>query len=98
MIEDDLFEEEQEEGEGEEGEEKEVEVVEEAPKPKIRRRFKHLPFTEKDYAMRDPIEEYKIIKEVEDEVLNFKKENVKTYVVSAGILYGKGEAIFNSHI
>ena len=48
--------------------------------------------------MRDPIEEYRIIKEIEDEVLNFKKENVKTYVISAGILYGRGEAIFNSHI
>jgi adenylate kinase len=30
--------------------------------------------------------------------LNFKKENVRTYVISAGILYGKGEAIFNQHI
>lgn len=30
-------------------------------------------------------------------VLNFKKEGVKTYVISAGVLYGKGEAIFNSH-
>lgn len=48
--------------------------------------------------MRDPIEEYKIIKEIEDEVLAFKKEGVKTYVISAGILYGRGEAIFNSHI
>jgi adenylate kinase len=67
-------------------------------KPKVRKRYKHLPFSEKDYGLRDPIEEYKIIKEVEDEVLNFKKENVKTYVISAGILYGKGEAIFNSHI
>ena len=66
--------------------------------PKIRKKFKLYPFSEKDYAMRDPIEEYRIIKEVEDEVLNFKKENVKTYVISAGILYGKGEAIFNSHI
>lgn len=29
--------------------------------------------------------------------MNFKNEtgNVKTYVISAGILYGKGEAIFN---
>ena len=26
------------------------------------------------------------------------KSGVKTYVVSAGILYGKGEAIFNSHL
>jgi len=69
------------------------------PMPKkIRRKFKHQAFTEKDYQMRDPIEEYRIIKEIEDEVLNFKKENVRTYVISAGILYGKGEAIFNSHI
>ena len=71
---------------------------EDAPKSKLRRKYKHLPFSETDYAMRDPIEEYRIIKEIEDEVLNFKKENVRTYVISAGILYGKGEAIFNSHI
>ena len=75
-----------------------AEPIEEAPKPKVRRRFKHLPFTEKDWEMRAPIDEYLIIKEVEDAVLSFKKEGVKTYVVSAGILYGKGEAIFNSHI
>ena len=30
-------------------------------------------------------------------MLNFKRENVKTYVISAGVLYGNGEAIFNSH-
>lgn len=87
-----------------------------------------MPFTELDYEMRDPIEEYRIIKEIEDKVLNFNemlraeqmaakaetqlgieeggeeaeqeefKSNIKTYVVSAGILYGKGEAIFNSHL
>jgi adenylate kinase len=56
-----------------------------------------LPFTELDYKDRDPIEEFKIIKEIEDEVLNFKREGVKCYVISAGILYGNGEAIFNSH-
>jgi hypothetical protein len=55
----------------------------EVDKPKVRKRYKHLPFSEKDYGLRNPIEEYKIIKEVEDEVLNFKKENVKTYVISA---------------
>ena len=48
--------------------------------------------------MRDPVAEYQVIKEIEDEVLQFKREGVKTYVISAGILYGKGEAIFNSHI
>ena len=56
-----------------------------------------------DYAIRNPIDEYRIIKEIEDDVLNFKIEKqevqtVKTYVISAGILYGKGEAIYNSHI
>jgi len=30
-------------------------------------------------------------------VLNFKKEGVKTYVISAGVLYGKGEEIFLNH-
>jgi adenylate kinase len=89
--------------EAKEGDEEEKELSfeefqEEPPKKKERKRYKHLPFTEQDYALRDPIEEYQVIKEIEDEVLNFKKENVKTYVISAGILYGKGEAIFNSHI
>jgi hypothetical protein len=72
--------------------------VEEVMPKKVRKKFTHLPFTEQDYALRDPCEEYRIIKEIEDEVLNFKKEGVKTYVISAGILYGKGEAIFNQHI
>lgn len=85
-------------GEDQDGEKEEKPEPEVVEKPKLRKKYKHLPFSEKDYAMRDPVEEYKIIKEVEDEVLNFKKENVKTYVISAGILYGKGEAIFNSHI
>ena len=29
--------------------------------------------------------------------MDFKKEGVKTYVISAGVLYGLGEAIFNNH-
>ena len=75
-----------------------ADYVERQPDPKERKRYQYIPFTEQDYSLRDPIEEYQIIKEIEDEVLNFKKENVKTYVILAGILYGKGEAIFNSHI
>ena len=67
-------------------------------KPKDRRNYKQLPFSEQDYNLRNPVQEYQIIKEIEDEVLNFQKENVKTYVISSGILYGKGEAIFNQHI
>ena len=41
--------------------------------------------------------EYTKIKEVEDQVLSFKKEGVKTFVISAGVLYALGEAIFNHH-
>ena len=83
--------------------EEEVQKVEEAvvePPKKERKRYRQQAYTELDYQKRLPIEEYEIIKEIEDEVLNFKNEtnNVKTYVISAGILYGKGEAIFNQHI
>ena len=62
-----------------------------------RKRFLHHPFTEQDYLKRRASSEYAKIKEVEDRVLNFKKENVKTYVISAGVLYGLGESIFNHH-
>ena len=57
----------------------------------------HHPFTEADYLKRKASAEYARIKEVEDRVLQFKKEGVKTYVISAGVLYGLGEAIFNHH-
>jgi len=71
---------------------------EKAPEPvRKRKQFLHHPFTEQDYLKRRASSEYAKIKEVEDRVLNFKKENVKTYVISAGVLYGLGEAIFNHH-
>jgi adenylate kinase len=75
-----------------------LEELNKARPNKARKNFIYIPYSEKDYAKRQPSDEFKIIKEIEDEVLNFKKENVKTYVISAGILYGKGEAVFNSHI
>ena len=75
----------------------EEEKAEEAPVAPKRKKYLHHPFTENDYAKRRASSEYAKIKEVEDRVLNFKKENVKTYVISAGVLYGLGEAIFNHH-
>ena len=71
--------------------EEEIKVV------KKRKRYLHHPFTEEDYLKRKASSEYAKIKEVEDLVLEFKKEGVKTYVISAGVLYGLGEAIFNHH-
>jgi len=57
----------------------------------------HHPFTEEDYLMRQASEEMQRIKDIEDSVLNFKREGVKTYVISCGVLYGQGEAVFESH-
>ena len=91
--------------EGEEAKEEEAiedpaEEEEEVPPPQPQRkkkRFLHYPFGEEDYLKRKASSEYTKIKEVEDRVLNFKKEGVKTYVISAGVLYGLGESIFNHH-
>ena len=47
--------------------------------------------------MRIPDSEYEEIKRIEDEILEFKKENVKTFVLASGIMYGMGENIFSSH-
>ena len=66
-------------------------------KEKLKKRMLHLPFTEADYEMRRASAEYACIREAEEMVLSFKKDNVKTFVIAAGLLYGKGEAILNSH-
>ena len=64
------------------------------PPPKV---YKEVPYTERDYKLRVPSSEYEEIKRIEDEILEFKKENVKTYVLASGIQYGKGECILTSH-
>jgi adenylate kinase len=85
------------EEEGEDGEEKPVK--EERPKtpPKIKK-YVHMPYLEEDFAMRVPSSEYEEIKRIEDEILEFKKENVRTFIIASGVQYGKGESIFNSHL
>lgn len=69
----------------------------ETKQEKLKKKMLHQPFEETDYQMRRASDEYACIREAEELVLNFKKENVKTYVIAAGLLYGKGEAILNSH-
>lgn len=76
----------------------ELQAKAEATKEKRqKKRMLHQAFTEQDYQMRRASEEYACIREAEELVLNFKKENVKCYVIAAGMLYGKGEAILNTH-
>lgn len=50
-----------------------------------------MAYTEKDFEQRVPPPEYERVKEIEDLVLSFKKENLKVYVVASGITYGNGE-------
>jgi len=80
-------------GEGDEGEHKEGE--DEIPKEDTfvepPKEYRNVPYTEKDYELRIPSSEYERIKEIEDEVLKFKKENLKVYVIGSGITYGNGE-------
>jgi adenylate kinase len=67
-------------------------VVEEKPK-----KYVQVPYVEEDFRLRVPSEEYEEIKRIEDEVLSFKKDNVRIYVLASGIMYGAGECIFESH-
>ena len=71
-------------------EKKETPKKEEKPKEYV-----EYPYIEEDFRKREPSAEYAEVKRIEDLVLNFKKENVKTFVIGSGIQYGSGECIFN---
>lgn len=87
------------EGEGEahpegEGEPAHDDVPPEEP-PQVE--YRNVPYTEAEYAMRTPPEEYEKIKEIEDRILELHKPGLKTYVIGSGIIYGNGETetVFN---
>lgn len=67
------------------------EIVE---KPK---KYIQVPYVEEDFKHRCPSEEYEELKALEDELLSFKKDNVKIYILASGIMYGAGESIFEQH-
>jgi adenylate kinase len=87
------------EGEGEahaegEGEPAHDDVPPEEP-PHVE--YRNVPYTEAEYVMRTPPEEYEKIKEIEDRILELHKPGLKTYVIGSGIIYGNGETetVFN---
>ena len=55
------------------------------------------PYEEEDFAQRIPSDEWKRNKEIEDFLLGLKIENLKIYIVCAGIPYGFAETVFNYH-
>lgn len=86
------------EGEGNpqgEGEEHEGEGEKEEDKPPVE--YRNEAYTENEYNMRNPPEDYEKIKELEDRILELNKAGLKTYVVCSGIIYGNGETetVFN---
>ena len=56
-----------------------------------------LPWTEVDYKSRKYAPELDFMFTAEEQVLAFKKDNVKCYVISAGVLYGIEEQVFKEH-
>lgn len=52
-------------------------------------------YSEEEYGMRVPIEAYQKIKDFEDKLLTMNFENLKIYIVCAGIPYGGAETAFN---
>ena len=87
-----------EDGEGEEGEKEDKKPpTPKTPEPEVPKEYRNLPYSESEFAGRIPPKEYQKIKEVEDTVLAFKKPNLKVYVIAAGIMYGNGEQVFNTH-
>ena len=55
------------------------------------------PYEEEDFSLRVPSEEWKKNKEFEDYLLNLKFENLKIYIICAGIPYGYAETVLNYH-
>ena len=68
-----------------------------APAEEKPKKYVQLPYVEEDFRQRVPSEEYEEIKRIEDEVLAFKKDNVRIYILASGIMYGAGECILESH-
>ena len=60
-------------------------------------KYVEAPYEEEDYQSRIPCDYWEEQKEIEDKVLSLKMENVKFYVICAGVPYGYAETVFNYH-
>lgn len=58
-------------------------------------KYKRVGFSEEEYNQRIPLNSYQKIKEYEDYLLNLEVENLKIYIICAGIPYGNCETVFN---
>lgn len=58
----------------------------------------YVPWTDDDFNNRVPSLRYEMVKELEDLVLDFQREGIKTYVICAGLLYGNGEEALENYM
>jgi adenylate kinase len=70
-----------------------VEKIENPPIDEIK--MKRVGYNEEEFAQRIPSEEWANIKQIEDNLLNLKFENLNIYIICAGIPYGYSESVFN---
>ncbi|CAD8139433.1 unnamed protein product [Paramecium pentaurelia] len=59
--------------------------------------IEYVPWEESDYKLRSASTQYQQLKEWEDMVLGLQKENLKVIVVCSGLIYGKGELLFQKY-
>jgi adenylate kinase len=73
-----------------------ADLDEDAEKPP---KFKRIPFEESDYTIRKPVPKYLPHKSLETLALatGMNKQGLNVYVVCSGVLYGKGEEVFDWH-
>ena len=90
----------QEETFGSENEQPKQEKQEEKPKElKKAMKLMKIPFKEEDFNYRKPAPKYEPLKQMECLLLSLamNKENIKVYIVAAGMIYGCGELLLNFH-
>lgn len=58
--------------------------------------YKRVGYEEEEYKQRVPSEAFRKYKEFEDYLLSLTVENLKVYVVCAGIPYGNSETVFHN--
>lgn len=92
--------------EGDEPDEAEVEELDSDPEkveeqtedePTVKKEY--VRFAESDYTRRQALPKYEVYKSLESLCLSAgnSKENLRSYVLCAGILYGMGENVFFNH-
>ncbi|CAD8042976.1 unnamed protein product [Paramecium primaurelia] len=81
----------------EQEQEQEQQQIQQQPINEVPEVIEYVPWEESDYKLRSASAQYSQLKEWEDMVLSLQKDNLKVIVVCAGLIYGKGELLFQKY-